>query len=195
MHSMEVKPFTKNEIFGLGAVFLILIGVSTPNFIASIKRARDQVRRDDMAAIEVAMSMYLKDFGSLPSSSPDGRIMACKKPGDKVEVDSKGRLLVNLIPCKWGRDSIIDLTPGSTKVYLDKIPQDPDTKKGVTYVYFSDGKRYQIFTSFEVRKQAEYDLRVVARNIACGTRICNVGRSYNCPIDKSIEEYAKEIGQ
>ncbi len=190
-----MKPFTKNELFGLGVVFLVLIGVSTPNFIASIKRARDQVRRDDMAALEGAMAEYLKDFGSLPVSSPDGKIMACKKPGDAVEIDSKGRLLVNLIPCEWGRDSIVDLTPGSAKVYLDKIPQDPDTKKGVAYVYLSDGKRYQIFTSFEVKAQAEYDPKIVIRNISCGTRICNVGRAYNCPIDKSIEEYDQELNK
>jgi len=190
-----MKPFTKIELISLGLIFLVLVGVSAPNFAASIKRARDQVRRDDMAAIQGAMASYLNDFGSLPGSSPDGKIMACKKPDSKIEVDAKGRLVVDLIPCEWGHDSIVDLTPGSSKVYLDKIPLDPDTKKGVNYVYFSDGKRYQVFTSFEVKSQAEYNPKIEARNINCGARICNVGRSYNCPIDKSIEEYAKEINQ
>ncbi len=190
-----MKPFTKSELIGLFLISLVLIAVSAPNFVASIRRARDQVRRDDMGAIQTGLSEYINDFGSFPVGSPNGRIMACKDPGDKVEVDAKGRLIVNLIPCEWGRDSILDLTPDSRKVYLDKIPGDPDTKKGVNYVYFSDGKRYQIFSSFEVEGQAEIDPRITARNISCGERICNVGRSYGSPIDKSIEEYVQEINQ
>lgn len=193
MYIMEITSFTKREALGLGIIFLILISVSAPSFVVSIKRARDQVRRDDMAAIETALGNYLKDFGSLPVSSPDGKIVACKKPGDKVVIDAMNRLLVNLIPCEWGKDSIVDLTPGSTKIYLDKIPGDPDTKKGVSYVYFSDGQRYQLLTSFEVKNQAEYNTKILARKINCGTRTCNVGRNYNVPIDRSIEKYDQEI--
>ena len=191
----DMNPFTKKEFIALVIVILALIGVSTPNFAASIKRARDQVRRDDMGTLQKALSVYFEDFNSFPKSTPDGKIIACKNPGSPVTVDNKGRFLIDLIPCEWGKDSIIDLTPGGGKVYLAKLPGDPDSDKGVRYVYFSDGNRYQIYTSFEITSQAEYDPVVVARNINCGNRICNVGRGVNVPIDRSIEQYVKETNQ
>src|SRR5512146_2042380 len=113
-----LKAFTKNEIFGLIAIFLLLIIISVPNFLLSLRRARDQVRRDDLGALVHSLDEYITDFRELPPASPDGRIMDCLYPGEKVTTDKKGRLIVNLRPCDWGKDAFIDLTPGSKKVYM-----------------------------------------------------------------------------
>lgn len=186
-----MKKFTKNELVAVGIIFLVLIVISVPNFLLSLRRARDQVRRDDLGALVKSLDEYISDFGAFPPASSDGKIMDCIKPGDKVTIDKKGRLVVNLIPCEWGRDALVDLTPGSMKVYMPILPRDPQySNKGITYLYFTDGVRYQILAYMEGgRDEAEYDPTIVARNIKCGTQICNVGRAYNTPIDISIEEY------
>lgn len=191
-----MKKFTKNEILGLILIFVVLLVISVPNFVLSLRRARDQVRRNDLGALVHSLDEYLADFSELPAASSDGKIMDCIKPGDKVTVDKKGRLVVTLIPCEWGKDPIVDLTPGSTKVYMPLLPRDPDYKQGVTYLYFTDGQRYQLYAYMEGgRDEADYDPGIVARNLMCGTKICNVGRSYNVPINISIQEYDKQILQ
>lgn len=191
-----MKNFTKNELIGIVAIFLVLIAVSVPNFALSLRRARDQVRRDDLGALVHALDEYVSDFGELPPASPDGRIMDCVKPGDTVKIDKKGRLVVDLVPCNWGRDALVDLTPGSSKVYMPILPRDPDYNKGVTYIYFSDGSHYQIFAYMEGgRDEADYDPVIVGRNIMCGVKVCNVGREYGCPVSKTLQECAPELKQ
>lgn len=184
----DIKKFTKTEVISLLVIFLILIGISIPNFMVSLRRARDQVRKDDMGALEHGLGDYFADFRSFPLSSNDGKIVACKNPGDQVTLDKTGRLVVNLIPCEWGRDAIVDLTPGSNKEYIHILPREPNYLKGATYQYFSDGQRFQIFVSLEGKDEPEYDPKIIARNIICGNVICNAGRSYGCSIYKTLQE-------
>lgn len=186
-----MKPFTKSEVISLIIIFAVLIAVSIPNFVASLRRARDQVRRDDMGALVHALDEYIADFKVLPSASPDGRIMDCLKQGDKPVKNKKGIWVIDFIACDWGKDAFIDLIAG--KVYMPILPGDPDYQKGAKYLYFSDGNRYQIYASMEDVGEAEIDPKIVARGMMCGSRVCNVGRSYNVPTDISIEEYDKRL--
>lgn len=190
-----MRRFSKEELVAVVVIFLILGGISTPNFISSLMRGRDQNRKDDMGNITKFLSTYQGDFNSYPLSTEDGKIVACKRPEDTVEVDKKGNLIVDLIPCVWGKDKIVDLTPGSTKVYIEVLPGDPLLDKGVTYKYFSDGARFQIFAALENEKDPEYDEKVIKRNISCGERICNLGRSYGCDIEKTLEQCQLEAMQ
>lgn len=189
-----MKPFTRQEILGLGVIFLVLIAISAPNFVLSLRRARDQVRRDDLGAIQNGLEGYSGDFHSFPTASFDGRIMDCAKPGSSVTMDKKGQLIVDLVACNWGVDPLINLIPGANKIYMSTLPRDPSYQKGPEYIYYSDGQRYQIFAYMEGgNDEADYDPRIVARHIMCGTEVCNVGRSYNVPIGISIEEYDKQL--
>lgn len=191
-----MRTFTKPEKISLLIIFAVLIGISIPNFALSLRRARDQVRRDDMGALQHALDQYSADFGEFPPASADGRIMDCTKSGSKVSIDSKGRLVVDLIACEWGKDKFVNLTPGSNNVYMQILPRDPDYQKGAAYLYYSDGARYQIFARMEGgQSEAEYNPQIVARDLMCGTEVCNVGRSYNVPINISIEEYDKQLEQ
>lgn len=192
-----MKPFNKSELISILIIFAILIGVSVPNFISSFQRARDQARKDDMGAIVHALDEYYLDFGEFPKASIDGKILSCKKPGTEVTVNSTGRLEVNLIPCEWGKDSIVDLTPDSNKIYLRSLPKDPNLQKnGATYIYFSNGSRYQIYASLENKNWDEYDPKIVARQIMCGTKVCNSGRAFSrTRTDISIDEYEHTLLQ
>ncbi len=184
-----MNKFSKSEIISLAVIFTILIVVSVPNFIISLRRARDQVRRDDMGKLETSLANYSVDYRSFPVSSSDGLIMNCLKPGDKPVKNSKGIWTFSPIPCEWGKDALTDLISG--KAYMIILPRDPDYLKGTKYIYLSDGSRYQIYASMEGMDEAEIDPKIAARNLSCGGKICNIGRSFNVPTDISIEEYDK----
>lgn len=184
------KLFSKSETISLVIIFTILIVVSIPNFAASLRRARDQNRRDDLGAMEASLGGYFGDFDAFPLSSSDGKIMDCLKPGDAPYKDAKGFWVVNPISCEWGKDSLSNLINGKT--YLTKLPIDPRSNDGISYIYLSNGQMYQLFTYMEGADEAEVSQIVIARNLSCGNHICNVGRSYNCDIAKTLETCEKE---
>jgi hypothetical protein len=74
---------------------------------------------------------------------------------------------------------------------MTNLPEDPNYKSGATYLYLSDGNRYQIYAAMEGADEPEVDSKIIARNLMCGNKICNIGRSYNVPSNISIEEYDK----
>lgn len=184
------KFFSKSETISLIVIFAVLIIVSIPNFAASLRRARDQNRRDDLGAMETYLGQYFSDFDAFPASSLDGKVMDCLKPGDAPYKDEKGFWVVNPIACEWGKDSLSNLING--KVYLDKLPIDPSSEDGMSYLYLSKGKMYQIFAAMEGLDEAEVDQRIIARNLTCGNHICNVGRSYNCDVSKTLDVCQEE---
>ncbi len=186
----KLKIFSKSETISLIVIFSILVVVSVPNFIASLRRARDQVRRDDLGSLEHSLDEYYAELGVFPPSSPDGRIMDCLKPGDKPYKDKKGQWVFDPIPCDWGKDAFVNLING--KVYMSILPREPYWQKGVHYLYLSDGARFQLFAAMEGKSEPEVDAKIIARNLYCGSSICNVGRSYGCDIHKTLEQCEEE---
>jgi type II secretory pathway pseudopilin PulG len=171
-----MKFFSKSELISIAVIFLILIVVSWPNFTLSMRRARDQIRRDDIGNIQAAIDEYFDDYGIFPASSTDGKLAVCKGP------------------CAWGQDTWINLTPGVNKTYMKVVPGDPNLSKGISYSYFSDGSRYQLLAYLEGEKdEIEYDGRLEKRGVKCGNKICNLGRANNVPLYISVEEYGLQI--
>lgn len=192
---MNIKKFTKREKIGLCVIFIALLVISIPNFVVSIKRARDNARKDDLGSIVYALNLYQKDFRSYPLSSSDNKILACTREGVVPEKDEKGNFMIDFVPCQWGKDGMYDPRFGDkSNPYINLIPQDPDTDQGVNYLYFSNGRHIQIYTALEVTDDDQFNPDVFKRNLNCGTRICNTGRSDGkTPLDKSIEEYENEL--
>lgn len=180
-----MKPFTKTEIKSLIVIFLILVGISWPNFSLSLRRSRDQIRRDDMGNIQAAIDSYYSDYGIFPASTEDGRMVVCKG------AEKNG--IIEIIPCEWGRDTWVNLTPGVSKEYMRVLPGDPSAKKGFRYLYFSDGSRYQLFASMEGPDEPSYDQKLADRKVMCGNSVCNIGRVNNVPMYITIEEYNLQI--
>ena len=79
-----MKRFTKQELAGLAIIFLLLVFISVPNFVVSLRRARDQVRKDDMGALVQALGLYFADFGIFPPGAPDGRNTCLLKDAREV---------------------------------------------------------------------------------------------------------------
>jgi len=184
-----MKLFSKSETVSVAVIFIILIAVSIPNFVISLRRARDQVRRDDMGALVSALAEYVSDFRAFPASSADGRIMDCLAPGEKPVKDKTGAFIINAVPCDWGKDAFVNLLTG--KVYMSILPREPDYKKAAKYLFFSDSARYQVYAAMEGMDEPEIDPKIITRGLMCGLKVCNVGRSYSVPTDISIEEYDK----
>lgn len=180
-------------------ILAVIIAFSCPNFIVSVRRARDAQRKADVGSIYSALNEFQSDFGSFPLSK-GGKIAFCSPVVKKeaVELSNKGSSISDFdySVCEWGKDSISDLSDPSFLPYLKIIPQDPYYSKGRGYYYFSNGNRYQIYGSLESKAEDEYDEAIIKRNLPCGNAICNFGKAYsNTPLDISIEEYENEIGQ
>lgn len=184
-----MKFFTKSETWMLVGIFAFLAVVSYPGFRESLKLARDLQRKNDLWEIYNGLEAYHEDFGVYPISV-DGGILACKKPGSEVKFDPKVGFIVDYVPCKWGQDSLRDVTDENKPAYVKNLPADPQESSGLHYQYISDGRFFQIYASLESKRQDEYSSKVEARNIDCGERTCNLGRSSpKTPVDISIEEY------
>lgn len=182
-----MKFFTKEETLVVGTILLFITLVTLYNLRISLRRARDAQRKSDMGQIAGALAKYREDFGFLPLSSTDHKILACEP------VKQEG-LIVKFSPCEWGKDKIVDLNDPNYPPYINSLPLDPQTGQGSYYVYLSNAKRFQILASLEGKDEDEYNPKIEARRISCGVRLCNFGVAYSkTPLDKSIEEYENEI--
>lgn len=174
-----MKFFTKEELKIVGLIFLFLVLISTPNFIISLRRARDVQRKADVGSIQDALFKYQADFGTFPLAI-DGKIAACE-PVSYKEINGIKTPIFS--PCQWGKSSLADLSDSSYPPYLKVIPEG-------TYFYFSNGSRFQIYGSLEGKGEDEYDGSIVKRGISCGKTVCNFGKSSGkTPLNMSIEDY------
>lgn len=186
-----MKFFTKKESAAVIIILLLIILVSFTNLKESLRRARDLQRKNDISELTDILARYGGDFGSFPLSDGEGRIVACK--GADTKVDVKGRI-TGLTPCNWGKDALVDVSDPTYPPYKDRLPLDPDEARGVKYYYASNGKRFQLLASLEGTDEAEYDEKILARGLPCGSRVCNFGLAYGAtPLDKSVEEYENEL--
>lgn len=186
----------KSEVLTILGILIFIFLTNFFNFKISERKARDNQRNLDVSAIAEGIELYKIDYGYYPRSSSDGRITACKGPDTKIETDKYGNWvyaaknkpkLINLAPCQWGQDALMDITDVNYPHYLRLIPKDSQESQGASYRYVSDGEKFQILGAFEGKNLKEYDKRILKRGIACGIRICNFGKdSSNTPLEKSL---------
>lgn len=170
--------FNRNEALGVWFIFLILGTVTLVNMRGALRKARDAQRKADIRSIHDALLEFQNERGSFPLAF-QGKIVACDE-----KTDEKGVTIYE--PCEWHFDGMLS--------YLTRIPSDPYHGKGVRYHYISNGNRYQIYAALEGENEDEYDEKILKRNLDCGNRKCNFGRSYaETPLDISIEEYENEV--
>ena len=75
------------------------------------------------------------------------------------------------------------------------VPKDPGTPKGYSYLYFTDGRYFQIYASLEGgADESQYSPVIEKRNLKCGNFVCSYGKaSGSVPLDKTIQEYENEL--
>lgn len=198
-----MKSFSKNETIGVTVILGIVVLLTIYNFRIALRRSRDVQRRGDVSAITRALDEYHDDFGFFPLNSDEGKIKACrpdnyndllKELARKEEFDY-GLYLNSLSACDYGKDSLKDLGDPSYVPYLETIPNDPESEKNISYLYLSNGERFQLYAYLEGESaEIGYNQGIVKRNLNCGSQICNYGKSLGeTPLEKSIEEYENEL--
>ena len=185
--------FKKSGIWAILVILLFIFLMNFVNFKISERKARDNQRNLDVSAIAMGLESYQADYGFYPQNSPDGKIIACKGPDTRREkpfeipVNKKPKL-INLVPCEWGKDSLMDVTDDNYPHYLSLIPKDPQQSLGANYRYISNSSKFQIFGAFEGKDLREYDKLILKRNVECGIRICNFGKaSLNTSLENSLQ--------
>jgi len=170
---MGLFGFSKKEILIVSLIFSVLGAAVYVNLSVSLRKGRDAQRKQDLWIISTALIAYQNNRSSFPPSF-EGKIEACNGP------------------CRWHQDGLVD--PITGEVYVGSLPADPHHNKGARYYYISNGRYFQIYGALESAEENEYDEGIVARNIMCGTRVCNFGKGFmGTPLDKSIEEYENEL--
>lgn len=196
-----MRPFTRSELIGVLAIFTIVFLVTFFNMQTAIRRARDSQRRSDLGAISDALNKFQSEYGYFPLAE-DGKIKMCKGENfDKVMLEMKNLgkfdkelFFQGLRGCVWGEDTLTDVIDPLYEPYLKNIPSDPKTREGTHYIYLANESRYQLYSTLEGEKEEiGYDEGIVKRKLQCGNRICSYGKTYAAPLDKSIEEYEKEL--
>lgn len=183
-----VINFTRKELFIVCITLAGIVLATYLNLQVSLRRARDVQRKGDVRAIANALDAYQIDTASYPAND-NGKIVACFGGVDENNIPQR-------VACSWREDSLRDIfyTDPNYPAYLNTIPGDPHYKDGVEYVYLSNGRHFQIFAALEGADEPEYNPEIVARNIMCGTRVCNFGLANGqTPLEKSIEEYENEL--
>lgn len=194
-----MKYFSKNEFKAIVVIFAVLAVIAIPNFQAALRRARDMQRRQDLGSIHDALGAFHKDFGFFPPASEDGRIVACKgdnleeaiKKASETEEFDLQAYFAGLRACRWGEDALIDASGQTDTKYLQTIYADPRLDSGISYKYVSNIERYQIFAYLEgEEEEIGHSDKIVARQLKCGSEICNFGRAYGAtPLEKPLKEY------
>ena len=190
-----MKLFTKKEFIGVSLIFLVVFSVTYSGLLQALRRSRDVQRKADISNISDALSKYQEDMGFFPPSE-NGKIKACRGENfESIELLLKDRkmfdlniLISGLRPCDWGIDALKDVLDDSYPAYLSAIPQDPKAKEGYHYYYFSNSRRFQIYTFLEGgQSEDDYSENITSRNISCGTGVCSYGKSSDdTPLDRSI---------
>lgn len=190
---MHIK---NNFYFKVLIASLLFVGVANAyGFNSSFKRRRDIQRILDMGNIQTGLYKYKQDFGKYPLSGPTGKIVGCR--GEKTDIprDSQGNALpyttkkpnyLNLVECDWGK-ALQDPGDINYPSYLNPIPKDPYSHKGVSFLYISDGENYQILGVLELKHEGQdYNKQLEDRKLKCGKRVCNFGRSAGIPLTDNI---------
>lgn len=163
-----MKYFSKDESKIISIIFIVLIFITGINIVASLRKSRDVTRKNDMGALQEAISLYHQKYKVFPLSTNDGKIIGCFEGGP--DVDKITKYPVNAIVCEWDKSSFENIV---------LMPKDPKFIEGRSYLYISDGEKYELYVSLEGKNEAEYSKAVVEKNLQCGNKICNYGRWVN----------------
>lgn len=159
--SLRSNGFTLMELLIVMVLLGILVALGTGSYASSIRRGRDNRRKNDVRFITVALESYFNDKKIYPASNANGEIVGCG--------------LNDLAVCAWGGQ----FKDQYNTLYMTLIPDDPlDQYK---YYYVATDTTYKLYVKLENTrdegtgvKQAGY----TGTNCAIsGTTLCTYGVS------------------
>lgn len=132
----NILDWRKNEIVFVVVVLTAILGVSVFQLKIGEMKTRDAQRKADAELVGRALERYFEDHGRYPTEK-DGKIVSCGDKGFDV--------------CEWDGMNLVD---EDNVVYLKRIPLDPLTDKGRTYVYEMDGEKYRVLVGLENKRDS-----------------------------------------
>lgn len=137
----QFSPFAwkKHELIFVAAVLLVVWIISAFQIRIGQMKTRDAQRKADTGLVASALRQYLGDHQVLPPAEA-GLMVSCGSWA--------------AFPCDWGGGPVAD-AEGVT--YLKKIPKDPLTSQGRTYVYEVDATRqhFRIYAVLEYQRDPD----------------------------------------
>lgn len=137
----------------------VLVAFATGSFASSLRRGRDNRRKNDVRSVATSLEAYFNDKGIYPASNSNGEMVGCGAADASV--------------CSWG-GKFIDK---NDTLYMILIPKDPADQ--YRYYYTSTEAAYKLYAKLENTldvgsgaKQAGYAGTNCA---ASGTTICTYG--------------------
>lgn len=161
---------TRSEILGVAIILGVISVAAYFNLQNSVLLARDVQRKNDLKHIAAALTDYTNRAGGYPKSSQEGKIVNC---GEGLS-----------LPCRWGLDPLT----ASDSAVMERLPNDPSWQEGVSYLYRSNTRDYQLYAGLEDKEDDEYSGKIAEKGFACGTKVCNFGLSSSkLPLTENIE--------
>lgn len=143
----------KGEVVFLGVVVVVIMAVAGGQLWLGGMKARDSQRKADVDLVARALKTYYEDYGIYPAADGTGRIVGCGEGGREA--------------CGWGEGTLVD---EKNIAYLKKIPRDPYSFRGWSYMYSvsSDRRGFRVYAGLEYERDggAKRDLTV-----GCGERV------------------------
>ncbi len=131
MQNSSSRGFTLIELLTVIAILSILAALIFGNFVTTIKKARDNRRKQDLSQVKTALELYFSDIGLYPTTHPT---------------------LEGGLP--WGSSLTNSI---GTKTYMKKLPQEPSKNSGYNYSYESDGTYFKLYSCLENTEDLDYN--------------------------------------
>lgn len=118
----QKSGFTLIELMVVMIILGILAMLISGNVINSLQKGRDARRKNDLAQVQRALEMYYEDVKMYPSATPPFGSQFCN----------------GSVPC-----------PTTAKVYMRRLPADPNAGYSYNYVADPNGQYYYLFSCIE----------------------------------------------
>src|SRR3982751_3792053 len=105
MNRNSESGFTLIELMLVVTLLTLISSVATVKYVNLTAKARDNVRKDTMAAIQTALDLYFADNGKYPSTGTPAPVYRSSEPGDP--------------------DYSANWIPGLVPKYMSSLPHDP----------------------------------------------------------------------
>lgn len=133
------KAFTLIELLVAISILSLLVAAGTVSWSTAQRRGRDEKRKNDVATIQHALTLYFQDNGKYPPTAGAGSWQWCARISDGTYPDVKNAL---------------------TGTYIQQIPNDPNYNRdaSVDYIYYvtTDRSQYKIYAVIENSKDTDY---------------------------------------